>query len=450
MAVSAQAWAGPKEFYYQRYLRQHSAQTWGEMPPSAGTFQARINPLDPEDTRTFPQRYYVNSAYAKGANAPVLFYLCGEATCTGGELSGALVQWARSLGAHMVALEHRYYGRSQPFPTLTSENLKYLSTENALADAAAFERYAQEKLGLNGKWLVLGGSYAGSLSAFYRLKYPELVAGSLASSGPVRAKADFVEYDEMVTLGAGEKCAAAMREAVSRVEATLDDPARLAEMKTLFGASDVRDPVDFLYVIADMGSIAIQYGYKDSFCGRLTSGDPLQGYAAAGKQMFQMFGITAVQDSFQGAESLNPDDYLDSFGMRQWMWQVCTEYGYYQSANPDPALSTRSKRISVAYHDGVCDRLFGLKQPVDTAATNHKYYEPLQAFQGGGILMTNGSTDPWSRLSMTVENGNATNPALDYFTIEGAAHCDDLGSRISAPLTQARALFLKLARGWIQ
>jgi len=42
------------------------------------------------------------------------------------------------------------------------DNLKYLSSEQALADLAYFRQYMSDKLQLTGnKWIVFGGSYPG-------------------------------------------------------------------------------------------------------------------------------------------------------------------------------------------------------------------------------------------------------------------------------------------------
>lgn len=44
----------------------------------------------------------------------------------------------------------------------------------------------------------MGGSYAGNLAAWFRLKYPHITDGSIASSAPLTAKANFFEYMEVV------------------------------------------------------------------------------------------------------------------------------------------------------------------------------------------------------------------------------------------------------------
>ncbi|KAM0022211.1 putative peptidase S28, alpha/Beta hydrolase [Helianthus debilis subsp. tardiflorus] len=46
-------------------------------------------------------------------------------------------------GAAVVSLEHRYYGKSSPFKSWTTENLQFLSSKQALFDLAAFRQFYQ-------------------------------------------------------------------------------------------------------------------------------------------------------------------------------------------------------------------------------------------------------------------------------------------------------------------
>lgn len=50
---------------------------------------------------------------------------------------------AEKFGAAVVSLEHRYYGKSSPFKSHSTENLRYLSSKQALFDLATFRQYYQ-------------------------------------------------------------------------------------------------------------------------------------------------------------------------------------------------------------------------------------------------------------------------------------------------------------------
>lgn len=453
LVCSLSASADPKGFYFERFQNRHRRPTWEEAETRVAVYPQTLNPTDPKDDRKFDQRYYVNSSYAAGKDSPVLYYLCGEATCRESSFSGAMSTYAKELKAHMIAIEHRFYGKSQPFPTLSTENLKYLSTDLALADAASFQRYAQTALGFTGKWIVVGGSYAGSLAAYYRLKFPELAVGALASSGPVQARANFEEYDHHVAVVAGPECLASIKKAVAQLEGTLGQPEALAALKKKFAAEALVEDLDFVYLVADMAALAVQYGYRDHFCELLKGEDPMEGYAKFTHEIYLSWGINALSGSAQGAVSLDPADYEADFGTRQWFYQSCTEYGYWQNAYHDEAGSARSKLVNPAYHNELCRRLYGIETPVDTNHINYTFYAPLLDATVTNIFFPNGSRDPWMNLSIAEENGNATNPNTTAVTIPGAAHCDDLRAAKltdSAEMKAARTTFLDLAKGWLK
>lgn len=77
---------------------------------------------------------------------------------------------------------------------MSSDNLKYLTTPQALADVAEFIKKVKSELYpqlSTSKVVVFGGSYAGNMAIWMRETYPDLVHAAVSSSGPVLAKADF-------------------------------------------------------------------------------------------------------------------------------------------------------------------------------------------------------------------------------------------------------------------
>lgn len=55
-------------------------------------------------------------------------YIGGEAELTNTSIaSGEIVEFAQQNGGMLLALEHRYYGQSQPFANLSTANLRWLS-----------------------------------------------------------------------------------------------------------------------------------------------------------------------------------------------------------------------------------------------------------------------------------------------------------------------------------
>ena len=127
----------------------------------------------------------------------------------------------------MLSLEHRYYGKSLPFgaKSLDLENLKYLSSEQALRDLGYFleSMRAQGKHGIQASspWITVGGSYPGAMSAWFRNKYPHLTVGAISSSGVVLAVEDFRMFDEQIYISShksGDFCNQAIVDVSNYVE----------------------------------------------------------------------------------------------------------------------------------------------------------------------------------------------------------------------------------------
>ena len=98
---------------------------------------------------TFKQRYVVcDGSWSRGADGsrgPIFFYFGNEADVfLYVNHTGLMWENAPAMGAAMVFAEHRYYGRSTPFPDGTPDCLRWLTTDQALADYAQLIRSFKE------------------------------------------------------------------------------------------------------------------------------------------------------------------------------------------------------------------------------------------------------------------------------------------------------------------
>ena len=87
--------------------------------------------------------------YEKGG--PIFLMLGGEGPASEKWMrTGAWVEvYAAHLGAYCVQIEHRFYGDSHPTKDLSVQSLQYLSSEQALADAAKLIVNITAELGLD-------------------------------------------------------------------------------------------------------------------------------------------------------------------------------------------------------------------------------------------------------------------------------------------------------------
>jgi dipeptidyl-peptidase-2 len=74
----------------------------------------------------------------------------------------------------------------------------YLNIDQALEDYAVIITSLQQEYNLTGSnavpWIAVGGSYGGVLSAFIRVRYPNLISGAIAASAPIKYISNQVDY----------------------------------------------------------------------------------------------------------------------------------------------------------------------------------------------------------------------------------------------------------------
>lgn len=84
------------------------------------------------------------------------------------------MELAQKLGARVLALEHRFYGKSQPFGDWSLNSLSYLTVHQATEDLAYFFKTMRAEIAkdypewANRRTITIGGSYPGAVSAWMR------------------------------------------------------------------------------------------------------------------------------------------------------------------------------------------------------------------------------------------------------------------------------------------
>ncbi|GAU16128.1 hypothetical protein TSUD_340000, partial [Trifolium subterraneum] len=151
--------------------------------------------FNPQSYQTFQQRYLINDTYWGGAKkkAPIFVYTGNEGNIEWfTENTGFMFEKAPHFNALLVFIEHRFYGKSLPFggnkkvAYANSSTLGYLSSTQALADYATLIIDLKKNLSATeSPVVVFGGSYGGMLAAWFRIKYPHVAIGALASSAPI-------------------------------------------------------------------------------------------------------------------------------------------------------------------------------------------------------------------------------------------------------------------------
>lgn len=170
---------------------------------------------EPHSDDSFNLRYWFDASHYK-EGGPVFVFESGEDDAQPRLPilnKGIIYQLAKATNGIGVILEHRYYGSSQPFRDLSTKHLRFLTTDQALADTAYFAQNIVFK-GLEEKnltshttpWIAYGGSYSGAFVAFLRKLYPETFFGAISSSGVTEAIVDYWRYYEPIRKHGPEQC----------------------------------------------------------------------------------------------------------------------------------------------------------------------------------------------------------------------------------------------------
>ncbi|KAJ3510022.1 hypothetical protein NLJ89_g4906 [Agrocybe chaxingu] len=373
-------------------------------------FKQPLDHFDKHSKHTFHQRYWVNTRHYKPRKgAPVIVLDGGE---TSGEdripfLDTGIVEiLARATGGLGVVLEHRYYGESIPVSNFSTDALRFLNNEQAAADSANFMRkvnfdgIAEDLTAPGTPWIYYGGSYAGARAAHMKILYPDIVWGAIASSAVTHAALENWQYMDIIRNAADPKCSAHLVNAIENIDNILiNGPAFLRRpLKNLFGLGGLEHDDDFVSVLeSPLGSWqakcwdpAIGSTAFDDFCDILTHpfgsissaalelpfGHPDRMVIAEDGYAFDVSIInygryikakyvskcpkeSTVEDCFGTYDDEQYQDTGLDQDWRLWLFQVCTQWGYFTTAPPDQKLPRIiSRLLTLGYESKICKQAF--------------------------------------------------------------------------------------------
>ena len=214
----------------------------------------------PHTNATFSQRYYFDSTYYK-PGGPIYLYIGGETSGPSrfSNLETGIIQILMNATNGLgVILENRYYGESFPYPTSTTDQLAYLTTEQTIADNAHFATHATFP-GIAGNvsapgtpWILYGGSLAGAQTAFSIKQYGDLLYGGIASSAVIHAVLAYPEWYAPIQKFAPQDCVTSINNIIDKFDALVaaNNTEAISEFKALFGLEALTDNRDFAMTIA--------------------------------------------------------------------------------------------------------------------------------------------------------------------------------------------------------
>ncbi|KAE8833539.1 hypothetical protein HRS9139_05358 [Pyrenophora teres f. teres] len=398
---------------------------------------------EPHSNDSFNLRYWFDDTYYK-PGGPVFVLLGGE-TDGAGRLpflqKGIVHQVIKATNGLGVILEHRYYGKSFPVPDLTTKNMRFLTTEQSLAEIdyfaknVKFEGIDADLTAPNTPWVVYGGSYAGAQAAFLRVVYPETFWGAISSSGVTTAIYDYWQYFEPARLYGPPDCMKNTQLLIDVIDGILirqNDTSLVQSLKDAFGLGGITDNRDFANQIT--GVYGLQSTNWDpeensaswfNYCANITAEEPLgenlRPTVAKLTAVSGYFNNTAVQNI-----TLNAIAWLNSTALQSWRksnatqdshftslnssmlqsytstkdydriswnYQVCTEWGYIQTGNtPADIMPLISRVMDIEYLTFFCRAQFGINSPPEIERVN-KYGNYSIEYERLAII--GGNADPW-------------------------------------------------------
>ncbi|KAI9999187.1 hypothetical protein PInf_004006 [Phytophthora infestans] len=396
---------------------------------------------------TYQQRYFVcDKQFRPGG---VMFFYVGNEADVELYLNHTGLMWENADSSH------RYFGKSVPFGKDVTKHMKYLSTEQALADFAVLITYLKTEWKLDIPVIGFGGSYGGMLGSWFRMKYPHIIDGVIAGSAPIlsflgdEVPLDKGSFERIVTFDASEEAGSAPNcvpnirrtwPAMKKLGDTEDGRKQLKRALSLCDSvklesrKDVDEVMDWAKSAFDYMAMG-NYPYPSSYimngvsvlpaypvrvacsfvADEFAPDDEVALLSAFAKSLGVYYNSTKHQECYELNAASNESALDSDF----WDYIFCAEI--YQPQNVD---GVNDMFWSIPWNftadNENCKREWGVEIRPLWATTQYGGRKALKA--ASNIVFSNGNYDPWSGMGV-LQNYSDSVVAL---SVEGGAHHLDL------------------------
>ncbi|KAK9280231.1 hypothetical protein L1049_013918 [Liquidambar formosana] len=361
--------------------------------------------------------------------------------------------------ALLIYIEHRYYGESIPFGSReealsNASTIGYFNSAQAMADYAAVLIYVKKKLSAeNSPVIVIGASYGGMLASWFRLKYPHITIGALASSAPILYFDDITPQDgyySIVEKGfreASESCYETIRKSWYEIDRVASEANGLSALSKRFKTcKHLNSSVELKNYLKLMYSDAAQYNHPPNYPVTVVC----RGIDGASEGTDILGRIYAGIVSYGGNRSCYNTINFPTETSVGWRWQTCSDMVIPIGISENVTMF-QTEPYNLSSHIEDCKTMFGvLPRPhwVTTYFGGHDIKLILHRF-ASNIIFSNGLRDPYS--SGGVLN-NISDSVVAVSTVNGS-HCLDVlaANQSSDPqwLVTQRKMEVEIMKGWI-
>ncbi|KDP38645.1 hypothetical protein JCGZ_03998 [Jatropha curcas] len=459
----------PRAGYYQ-YLTKESKVINQKIPYKTHYFPQILDhfTFQPKSYEIFYQKYLINGQYWH-RGAPIFVYTGNE-----GDIdwfaanTGFLLDIAPKFRALLVFIEHRFYGESLPFGKdsyNSAETLGYLNSQQALADFSVLIRSLKQNLSSEASPVVVfGGSYGGMLAAWFRLKYPHIAIGAVASSAPIlqfddiTPRSSFYDAVSQDYKEASLNCYEVIKGSWTELEAFSAQKEGLHELSRTFRTCKDLRSLDFVWDwlwSAFVYTAMMNYPTEANFMMPLPAYPVkemckiIDGFPPGASKISRVFAAASLYYNYShGEKCFELENEHDAHGLHGWNWQACTEMVMPMTCSKEsmfPPSGFDYKEFSKG-----CKKKYGVMPRPHWITTEYggKRIDQVLKRSGGNIIFSNGMQDPWSRGGVLK---NISSSIIALVTDKGAHHVDFRSSMKDDPywLRELRSQEVEIISKWI-